>query len=55
MLDCLTGSGTTAVAAYNQKRHFVGCEIAIDYYQKSIDRMKQLGIEVSQDLFNGSV
>lgn len=55
VLDCFAGSGTTAVAAYNHKRHFVGCEIANDYYQKSIERMKQLGIEISREVPNGSI
>lgn len=55
VLDCFSGSGTPAAAAYNLKRRFVGCEIAIDYYEKSIERLKQLGIEVSQEVPNGAI
>lgn len=43
VLDCFSGSGTTAVAAFNQGRNFKGCELSKDYYDKSIDRLKELG------------
>ena len=36
ILDCFLGSGTTAIAAYNTERNFVGCELNKEYYQKSI-------------------
>lgn len=41
--DCFSGSGTTAVASFNQERHFVGCELDKDYYEKSIERLQQVG------------
>lgn len=44
VLDCFAGSATTAVAAYNQSRNFIGCELSKEYYKKSIERLKNLGI-----------
>lgn len=45
--DCFSGSGTTAVAALNTKRSFVGCEISKEYFDKSISRLNQLGYKIS--------
>lgn len=44
VLDCFSGSGTTAIAAYNQERNFMGCELSKDYYDKTILRFKDLGV-----------
>lgn len=44
VLDCFAGSASTAVAAYNQNRDFIGCELSKEYYDKSIKRLKSLGI-----------
>ena len=44
VLDCFSGSGTTAIAAYNQSRNFIGCEISNEYFDQSIIRMKELNI-----------
>ena len=41
ILDCFSGSGTTAVASAVLGRNFVGCELNQEYYSKSIDRLKQ--------------
>lgn len=41
--DCFSGSGSTAVAAYNTNRNFIGCEISKDYYDKSIERLSKIG------------
>lgn len=47
VLDCFSGSGTTAVACFNTQRNFIGCEIDKDYYDKSIRRIEQeCGIRV---------
>lgn len=43
VLDCFSGSGTTAVASYNTNRNFVGCELSSDYFEKSISRLKDCG------------
>lgn len=39
ILDCFAGSGTTALAAKETKRRFIGCELNPDYYQKSLERL----------------
>ena len=44
VLDCFAGSASTAVAAYNQNRDFIGCELSKEYYDKSVKRLKSLGI-----------
>ena len=40
VLDCFSGSGTTAVACINKKRNFIGCEINEEYHNKSIERIE---------------
>lgn len=39
VLDNVLGSGTTAVAAINTKRHFIGFEMDENYYNISINRI----------------
>ena len=34
VLDCFLGSGTTAIAAHNTKRNFIGCEKDETYFKK---------------------
>lgn len=46
VLDCFLGSGTTALASANTGRNFIGCELEEEYYNKSIARLKDKGIEV---------
>lgn len=48
VLDCFAGSATTAVAAYNQNRNFIGCEISKEYYEKAIKRLKDSGANVEE-------
>ena len=43
VLDCFAGSASTAVAAYNQNRNFIGCEISDEYYDKAILRLQSIG------------
>jgi len=40
VLDCFAGSGTTAIAARNTNRDFIGCEMDETYYIKSMERIK---------------
>lgn len=40
VLDCFSGSGTTAVACINTNRHFIGFEIDENYYAISQNRIK---------------
>lgn len=39
VLDCFSGSATTAVAALKTGRNFIGCEIDKDYYNISVERI----------------
>ena len=41
VLDCFLGSGTTAVAALNTDRKFIGCELDKEYFTKSMVRIKK--------------
>jgi site-specific DNA-methyltransferase (adenine-specific) len=34
------GAGTTAIAAKNTNRQFLGCEISTEYYDKVIELLK---------------
>lgn len=40
VLDCFAGSATTAIAARNTNRNFVGCEMDKKFYTKSKERIK---------------
>jgi site-specific DNA-methyltransferase (adenine-specific) len=40
VLDCFSGSGTTAVACHNLKRRFICIEKDKDYWQASVERLK---------------
>lgn len=42
VLDCFSGSGTTAVACVNLDRNFYGCELNGEYFEKSIDRINKI-------------
>ena len=40
ILDCFSGSGTTAVACHNLKRRFICIEKDKDYYEASVKRLE---------------
>lgn len=40
ILDCFSGSGTTAIACHNLKRRFICIEKDVDYYNASVERLK---------------
>ncbi|MCR4922617.1 MAG: site-specific DNA-methyltransferase [Lachnospiraceae bacterium] len=42
VMDCFSGSGTTALAAYNKNRSFLGCELSEEYFKRSLQRLKGL-------------
>ena len=42
VLDFFCGAGSTAVAALRNGRQFIGCELDPTYYQKSLQRIKEL-------------
>lgn len=41
ILDCFSGSGTTAVACHNLKRRFICIEKDFDYWQASVKRLEE--------------
>lgn len=40
VLDCFSGSGTTAIACHNLNRRFICIEKDKEYYEKSVERLK---------------
>ncbi len=42
ILDCFSGSGTTAVACYNTNRRFICIEKDREYYENSIERLEDV-------------
>lgn len=51
VLDCFAGSCTAGVAAYQLNRKFIGCEIDTDYYNQSLERLKDEGIQIIEKEF----
>lgn len=49
VLDCFSGSGTTAVACHNLKRRFICIEKDYDYWKASVERLKNA--QAQQKLF----
>ena len=43
ILDCFAGSASTAVAAYNLNRNFIGCELSKEYFDKAYNRLALIG------------
>lgn len=41
ILDCFSGSGTTAIACHNLKRRFICIEKEKDYYEASVKRLEE--------------
>ena len=41
ILDCFSGSGTTAIACNNLKRNFICIEKDKDYYEASLKRLEE--------------
>ena len=41
ILDCFSGSGSTALACKNLNRNFIGCEVNEIYYEKSVERINE--------------
>lgn len=42
VVDCFSGSGTTAVACIELNRNFYGCELDNTYFTKSIERIEKI-------------
>lgn len=41
IVDCFSGSGTTAVACKRLNRNFIGCELNKEFYEKSLKRIEE--------------
>ena len=52
ILDNCIGSGTTAIAAIKEKRHFIGMELNKEYYDIACERIKKEQEEIENSLFN---
>ena len=46
VLDGYSGSGTTAIACFKEDRNFTGCEINKDFYDKSLQRIKDAQLQL---------
>lgn len=53
VLDCFAGSASTAVASYNQKRDFIGCELSKEYFNKAMNRLIDIGAIREEGVKNG--
>lgn len=42
VLDCFSGSGSTAVAVFYQNRNFIDCELSQEYFNKSISCLQEI-------------
>ncbi len=51
VLDCFLGSGTTAVAAKELGRHYIGFEINKDYFKIAQDRLNGIDANGQYSLF----
>lgn len=48
VLDCFAGSGSTAVAAHNTNRNFIGCELSKEYFDQTLQRFDALGLKYTE-------
>lgn len=55
VLDCYLGSGTTAVAAQETGRRFIGIEINPRYYQIAVDRMNGITASGQMSIFTDNL
>lgn len=53
VVDCFSGSGTCALAAARTGRRFAGCELSAEYWEKSVARLRDEGIDVVTELGDG--
>jgi len=51
VLDNCMGSGTTAISALREKRHFIGFELNTDYYEIATKRIRDEQEHMSESLF----
>lgn len=53
VLDCFTGSGTTAIACLNTNRNFIGIEVDETYYKIAEKRITHYELPLLQDVLSG--
>lgn len=54
IFDCFAGSASTAVAAFYQNRHFIGCELSKEYFDQAITRLIKIhAIKTIEDKDHG--
>ena len=51
VLDPFMGSGTTAIAAVNLGRHYLGCELNSEYIERTYERIQQETIQQEVEFF----
>lgn len=50
VLDSCMGSGTTAIAAIKEDRHYIGFELSKEYFDKACERIKNEQMQLKLDL-----
>lgn len=55
VLDCFSGSGTTAHACKELNRQYIAFEIDEDYHRKSVDRLNGITVQDRKDKANGVI
>lgn len=47
VLDCFSGSSTTAACSIKNNRNFKGCELNVEYFKKSLERLTKINHNIS--------
>ena len=47
VLDCFSGSGSTAMACHQTKRNFIGSEIDLEFYNTSVKRIENMKLQLT--------
>ena len=50
VLDCFMGSGSTALAAIDEKRHYIGIELKPEYVNLSLKNIEQYTAQLKLDI-----
>jgi DNA modification methylase len=51
VLDCFSGSGSTALACNKEKRNFLACEIDNTFFNESVKRFELITLQTTLNLF----
>ena len=55
VLDCFLGSGTTAIAAKDLNRHYIGFELNPNFYQIALDRLNGVNQKEKEQINQGQL